>query len=76
MPTEVIDMLAGLSIERALFLAVAILSASLIPFFLLINVDFAATARTAKELLLEAWVQIALTLAALLILTIPTGDNR
>lgn len=76
MPTEVIDALAGLSVERAIFLAVSIVAASLVPFFLLINVDFAAVRTTVWAVLREAWVQTALTLAALLILTIPSGDHR
>lgn len=76
MPTEVIDALAGLSVERAVCLAVAVVAASLVPFFVLIDVDFAAAYRTGKAIALELWVQVALTAAALLILTIPTGDHR
>lgn len=76
MPTEVIDALAGLSVERAVCLAVAIVAASLVPFFALIDVDFAAAWRATTAFLREAWVQFALTAAALLILTIPAGDRR
>ena len=44
-------------------------------YFLLLPVDFAAAGRAATDAAREAWVQTALTLAALLILTIPTGDH-
>jgi hypothetical protein len=39
MPTEVIDALAGLSVEQAVALATAVFSASLVPFFLLVDVQ-------------------------------------
>jgi len=39
MPNEVIDMLAGLSVERAVFLALMVCGASVVPFFLLVNVE-------------------------------------
>ena len=39
MPTEVIDALAGLSVEQAVALAIATFSASLVPFFLLVDVQ-------------------------------------
>jgi hypothetical protein len=42
MPTEVIDALAGLNVEQAVCLAVSLFSGSLVPFFLLVDVDFTA----------------------------------
>lgn len=76
MPDSVIDALADLNVAAAISLAVGLVAASLVPYFLLVNVDFAPAARTTVAFLREVWVQTALTLAALLILTIPTGDNR
>lgn len=67
--------LADLTPVSAVCLAVALFAGSLVPFFLLINADFAAAWRTSTAAVREAWVQAALTLAALLILTIPTGDR-
>jgi hypothetical protein len=67
---------ADLTPASAICLAVALFAVSLVPFFLFINTDFVAAAHTARLALLELWVQAALTLAALLILTIPNGDAR
>lgn len=67
---------ADLTPVSAVCLAVALFAGSLVPFFLLINTDFAQAARTVLAAGREAWVQTALTLAALLILTIPTGSTR
>lgn len=75
MPEPVIQMLADLNVAAAISLAVSIVAAALVPYFLLVNVDFAAVWRTSTAAVREAWVQTALTLAALLILTIPTGDR-
>lgn len=71
-----LTLLADLTVPAAVCLAVALFATSLVPFFLLVNADFAKAARTASAATREALVQTALTLAALLILTIPTGGQR
>lgn len=39
MPPEVIDALAGLNVEQAVCLAIALFGASLVPFFVLVDVE-------------------------------------
>lgn len=76
MPTEVVALLAHMSVARAVSLALLLFGSSAAVWFLAIDLNYAAAARTTKAAVCEAWTQIALTLAALLILTIPTGGNR
>jgi hypothetical protein len=73
----VLTLLADLTPTAAVFLAVGLFSGSLVPFFLLVNADFAQAARTVAAAVREAWVQTALTVAALLVLLLPaTGSTR
>lgn len=76
MPPEVIDLLAHMSPARAIFLALGLFGSSAFVWLLAVEADYATAWRTAKDATREAWVQTALTTAALLILTIPTGDHR
>jgi hypothetical protein len=57
-------------------LAIGVFGVSLVPFFLLINTDFERAAHTATTAVKAVSTRSALTVAALLILTIPTGDHR
>lgn len=71
MPTEVIDALAGLSVERAVCLSVALFSGSLVPFFLLVDADFTVLrqwCRASTEAVSGLCREAALNAAALLLL--------
>ncbi|MGW3135958.1 hypothetical protein [Streptomyces sp. NPDC001139] len=76
MPPEVIDLLAHMSPARAVCLALGVFGSSAFVWLLAVEADYAPAWRATKDAAREAWVQIALTAAALLILTIPTGDHR
>lgn len=76
MPNEVVDLLAGMSAARAVCLALGLFGSAAFVWLLAVDVDYATHWKTVKAVALEVWVQVALTLAALLILTIPTGDPR
>ena len=76
MPTQVVDLLAHMSAARAISLALGLFGTAAFVWLIAVDLNYAAIWRTTKAVALEAWVQTALTLAALLILTIPTGDHR
>lgn len=78
MPDFLIDALAGLSVPEALLLAGGLFSASLVPFFLLVDVDFKAVWSWLAAAARAVWLPVrdaALNVAALLILltTSPKG---
>jgi hypothetical protein len=77
--TEVIDALADMSVEQAVFLAAGLFGTSLVPFFLFVEAD-RLTPVWVSELpaqAVEMRRQAALTAAALLlILTAPKGTAR
>lgn len=52
MPDFLIDVLAGLSVPEALCLATGLFSSSLVPFFLLVGVDYRAAAEAVSVWLL------------------------
>jgi hypothetical protein len=81
MPPDVVDALADMSVEQAVCLSVALFSGSLVPFFLLINVEAEhLVPRAVRELparAREMQRKAALSAAVLLlILTAPKGATR
>ncbi|MEU2730063.1 hypothetical protein ABZ650_20335 [Streptomyces griseoviridis] len=75
MPGWLVAALAGLTPEGAVFLALGLFGTSLVPFFALLDVDFARAAHTAATAARDARSRAALTTAGLLlILNLPTGD--
>lgn len=76
MPDFVIGLLADLNPASAISLALGVFAASLVPFFLLINADFASAWRSTSAIAREVWTQAAFTVAALLALLLPaTGGT-
>lgn len=80
-PRPVVDALADMTVPSAVCLAVSLFSASLVPFFLLVDVDFAQAWRTAQAAAgraVEPSREACRDAAALLILltTSPKGSLR
>jgi Zn-dependent membrane protease YugP len=63
-------------LAAAICLGTAMWASGCLVYFLLLPVDFAAIARASVDTVRDARMQTALTLAALLLITIPTGDPR
>lgn len=76
MPPEVIDLLAHMSATRAVFLSLGLFGSSAFIWLLAVEADYAPAWQATKDAARTARRQTALTAAALLILTIPTGDHR
>ncbi|NUS26114.1 MAG: hypothetical protein HOV92_18085 [Streptomyces sp.] len=76
MPTEVVDLLAHMSVIRAVSLALGLFGTAALVWLLAVEIDYAAHWRAVAADARAVRAQAALTLAALLILTIPTGDPR
>jgi Zn-dependent membrane protease YugP len=63
-------------LAAAICLGTALWASGCCLYFLLLPVDFAAAARAGMDAARDARMHAALTLAALLLITIPTGDPR
>ena len=76
MPIEVVDLLAHMSAARAVSLALGLFGAAAFVWLVAVDVDYAAHWRAVTADTRAVRAQAALWLAALLILTIPTGEPR